>query len=181
MNFGWFCVILSKSEGWFCHHLLSIARENHTYFQQPPKTEISLYLEQKHSLQNQNHPIKSTHQKITHTPQIRLSNLPQKMYAHVSIVGDVIQEVIYFHKDKRLWVILCLSESFKELPQQILHFLWQCATIFGRIVWLYYGVASVSMIDKIIGLFSKRALYKRLYSAKETYNFIGPTNRSHPI
>jgi len=27
----------------------------------------------------------------------------------------------------------------------------------------------------------KKALYKRLYSAKETYNFQEPTNHSHPI
>ena len=33
----------------------------------------------------------------------------------------------------------------------------------------------------MIGLFCKRALQKRLYSAKETYNFKEPTNRSHPI
>jgi len=44
-----------------------------------------------------------------------------------------------------------------------------------------YGVASVSRIDSIIGLFCKRDLYKRLYSAKETCNLIHPTNRSHPI
>jgi len=44
-----------------------------------------------------------------------------------------------------------------------------------------YGVALVSRIDKIIGLFCKRALQKRQYSAKETYNFIDPTHRSHPI
>ena len=44
-----------------------------------------------------------------------------------------------------------------------------------------YGVAFVSRIDKIIGLFCKRALLKRRYSAKETYNFICPTDRSHPI
>jgi len=42
-------------------------------------------------------------------------------------------------------------------------------------------VALVRRIDKIIGLFCKRALQKRQYSAKETYNFIDPTNRSHPI
>jgi len=34
---------------------------------------------------------------------------------------------------------------------------------------------------KIIGLLCKRAQYKRLYSAKETYDFKEPTNRSHPI
>ena len=43
-----------------------------------------------------------------------------------------------------------------------------------------YRVASVSRIDKIIGLFCKRALYKNRYSAKETYNLIDPTDRSHP-
>jgi len=33
----------------------------------------------------------------------------------------------------------------------------------------------------MIGLFCKRTLQKRLYSAKETYNFNEPTNRSQPI
>jgi len=45
----------------------------------------------------------------------------------------------------------------------------------------YYGVATVSRLLKIIGLFCKRALWKRLYAAKEIYNFKEPTNRSHPI
>jgi len=34
---------------------------------------------------------------------------------------------------------------------------------------------------KFICLFCKQAIYKRLYSAKETYNFKVPTHRSHPI
>jgi len=34
-----------------------------------------------------------------------------------------------------------------------------------------YGVATISRLLKIIGLFCKRALWKRLYSAKETYHF----------
>jgi len=43
------------------------------------------------------------------------------------------------------------------------------------------GVATVSRIDKIIGLFC-RILSLLLGSfAKETYNFIDPTNQSHPI
>jgi len=42
-------------------------------------------------------------------------------------------------------------------------------------------VAPVSRIDKIIGLFCKRALSKRRYSAKETYDFIDCTECSHPI
>ena len=39
----------------------------------------------------------------------------------------------------------------------------------------------VSRLLKILRLFCKRALWKRQYSAKETYNFKEPTNRSHPI
>jgi len=44
-----------------------------------------------------------------------------------------------------------------------------------------YGVALVSRLDKIIGLFCKRGLQKSQYSAKDTYSFIDPTDRSHPI
>jgi len=44
-----------------------------------------------------------------------------------------------------------------------------------------YGVALVSRINKIIGLFCKRALQKSQYSAKDAYNFIDPINCSHPI
>ena len=44
-----------------------------------------------------------------------------------------------------------------------------------------YGVATTYRLLKIIGLFCKRALKKRWYSAKETCTFKVPTNRSHPI
>jgi len=44
-----------------------------------------------------------------------------------------------------------------------------------------YRVATISRLLKITGLFCKRALQKRRYSAKETYNYKEPTNRSHPI
>jgi len=44
-----------------------------------------------------------------------------------------------------------------------------------------YGLATISRLLKIAGLFCKRALYKRRYFAKETYNLKEPTNRSHPI
>jgi len=38
------------------------------------------------------------------------------------------------------------------------------------------------MVDaKITGLFCKRALQNRRYSAKETCSFMEPTDRSHPI
>ena len=45
----------------------------------------------------------------------------------------------------------------------------------------YRGVATIRKLLTIICLFCKRALYKRLYSAKETYNFKEPTNYNHPI
>jgi len=44
-----------------------------------------------------------------------------------------------------------------------------------------YRVATISRLLKIIGPCCKRALQKRLHSAKETYNLKGPTDRSHPI
>jgi len=50
-----------------------------------------------------------------------------------------------------------------------------------HIISVCYGVATISRLLKFIGLFCKRALWKRRYSAKETYNFKEPTNRSHPI
>ena len=48
-------------------------------------------------------------------------------------------------------------------------------------IYIRHGVATCSRRMNIIGLFCKRVLWKRLYSAKETYNFKEPTNRSHPI
>jgi len=44
-----------------------------------------------------------------------------------------------------------------------------------------YAVATICRLLQFIGLFCKRALWKRRYFAKETYNFKEPTNRSHPI
>ena len=48
-------------------------------------------------------------------------------------------------------------------------------------IFVPYGVATISRLLKIIGLLCKRALSKRWYSAKDTYNFKEPTHRSHPI
>ena len=42
------------------------------------------------------------------------------------------------------------------------------------------GVATISKLLKIIGLFCKRALSKRRYSTKKTFTFNEPTNHSHP-
>jgi len=45
----------------------------------------------------------------------------------------------------------------------------------------YNGVARVSRIDKIIGLFCRSSSLSWGSFAKETYNLIDPTDRSHPI
>ena len=68
---------------------------------------------------------------------------------------------------------------------------WQeTASFFLSVVWLAYfaclfaacyGVATISRLLKITGLFCKRALQKRPIFCKGTYNFQEPTNRSHPI
>ena len=50
-----------------------------------------------------------------------------------------------------------------------------------KLCLLWYGVATSSILLKVIGLFYKRGLKKRLYSAKDTYNFMEPTTRSHPM
>jgi len=43
------------------------------------------------------------------------------------------------------------------------------------------GVATISRLLKIIGLFGRiSSLFKGSFT-KETYNFKGPTNHSHPI
>ena len=44
-----------------------------------------------------------------------------------------------------------------------------------------YGVGTISWLLEIIGLFYIRALLKRSYLAKETFDFKKPTNLSHPI
>ena len=44
-----------------------------------------------------------------------------------------------------------------------------------------YGVATVSRIDKIIDLFCRIASFLQGSFEKETYDFIDPTNQSHPI
>ena len=46
---------------------------------------------------------------------------------------------------------------------------------------VYYGVATISRLLKIIGFICNRTLQKSLYSATETHDFKEPTTRSQPI
>ena len=67
-----------------------------------------------------------------------------------------------------------LSAAFNHASAASLH-IHMCVCIYVQ------GVASIKRPLKIIGLFCKRALWERLYSAKETYALKELTNRSHPI
>ena len=64
------------------------------------------------------------------------------------------------------------THTFKQVKSQTWNKDW--------LLRFEYGVATISRLLKIIGLFCKRALWKRVYSAKETYNFNELTDRSHP-
>jgi len=46
---------------------------------------------------------------------------------------------------------------------------------------MWYGVATVSRIDKIMGLFCRISSLLQGSFAKENYDLIDPTNPSHPI
>jgi len=46
-----------------------------------------------------------------------------------------------------------------------------CEWVMSLTQMFWCGVATISRLPKNIDLFCKRALWKRLYSAKETYNF----------
>jgi len=56
---------------------------------------------------------------------------------------------------------------------------WEWRRLWFWIIWVWG--ATISRLLKIIGLFCKGALWKRLCSAKETWTFKESTNRSHPI
>ena len=46
---------------------------------------------------------------------------------------------------------------------------------------MQYGMSTIRRLLKMMGFFCKRALWKRLYSAEETYNCEEATHRSPPI
>ena len=56
-------------------------------------------------------------------------------------------------------------------------YVWHDLHVCANCLWGGY----ISRLLRLVGLFCKRALYKRLYSAKETCNLKKSTNRSHPI
>jgi len=71
---------------------------------------------------------------------------------------------------------LCFQGAYESQPPHIR----QIRTIFHQNRPIY-AVATICRLLNIKGLFCKRALEKRRYSAKETYNLKEPTNYRHSI
>jgi len=107
------------------------------------------------------------------------------IYIHRGLPPDALpkqtgQEKKVFFLD--IWNLIYIeSHTYRE---DVLYFMCSIYLFgylkYGCLYWITYGVAMTSRLLKSIGLFCKRTLQKRLYSAKETYNFKEPTNRSHP-
>ena len=125
------------------------------------------------------------------------------VYVYIYILGVFTHVCIYIltHILNRMWVtahekernlldlalkVLCEGTPHTYFQVTFTHYIFAAYAYkyiyitFARHTYLY-GVATISRLLKIIGLFCKRALLKRPHSAKETCNFTEPTNRSHPI
>ena len=115
------------------------------------------------------------------------------VYTHISVIYllyTCIQTctVYYIHVEYSLYYRALLQKR-----HVIRRSLLIVATPYISIIYMYinmhcllytfntYGVATMNRLLKIIGLFCKRAIWKRRYSAKETCNFKEPNNRSQPI
>ena len=80
-----------------------------------------------------------------------------------------------------MWNTWCMCFSCmcqESLRCDISHSFVEC---FMYVLFMCYGVATISRMLKNIGLFCKRDLQKRPIFCKETYIFKHPTHRSHPI
>jgi len=75
-----------------------------------------------------------------------------------------------FRGESSFFYVLSLSTTIKRDQSRAI-----CWTL------LIYGLATVSRIDTIIGLFCRISSVLQVSFAKETYIFIDPTNQSHPI
>ena len=73
----------------------------------------------------------------------------------------------------------CFTNMSSRYHQLV--FLWEPLFLLIRWKFIRGGGSIGCRIDAIIGLFYKRALYKRQYSAKENSNLIDPDDSSHPI
>ena len=114
---------------------------------------------------------------LSHTV-VMLALPPKKIPSHVQFFQSRLLP-LNVHKKRPTYVPKCTRAQTKK----DLHTCTKSLVYFAPVIFAIYtyGVAPISRLLKIIGLFCKRALQNRRYSAKETYDFKEPTNRSHPI
>jgi len=105
----------------------------------------------------------------------------------VSSADTCMYEQIYICLHDVFHIFLCMYTVFYEFIYMNTFFgsslgisVFYTASPNGIGVICRYRVATISRLLKIIGLFCKRALWKRRYSAKQTYNIEDPSKRSHP-
>jgi len=87
---------------------------------------------------------------------------------------------LYIHIHPCLYLYTQVSWQWQE--EKMVH----CSELLLQTLHVYiytytHGVATISRLLKIIGLFCKRALQKRPIFSKDTCNFKEPTNRSRPM
>ena len=113
--------------------------------------------------------------------------------SHISFHLRVQSRKLYPRADHMSNKTYYMSKETYQMSKETYHVLKEtyprCSRVDQHVIYVSsatpfktrYGVATISRLLKLIGLFRKRALSNRLYSAQETLNFKEPTNRSHPI
>jgi len=119
-------------------------------------------------------PKKESHSWTSHVTHVSTGAAGYPCTAPRVIVGNGDQAV-------QVCVNTCVIQFVFVFAIWICMWLDSCVWQIGALCYCGYWVATISRLLKIIGFFFKRALQKRRYSAKETYDFEEPTNRSHPI
>jgi len=94
------------------------------------------------------------------------------LYVETNHINDIANKPCVFGKEP------CV---FGKKPCVLGNSLYVFHRMFKTSLYIKYEVASISSLLKSIGLFCKRALEKRLYSAKQTYHFKETTTCIHPI
>ena len=106
----------------------------------------------------------------------------QRVMSHVSTIDDM----------TLIWRVVMIPRSYHNndsITTIVDRLSSAISTIIGHCSGIdYHRPYRLSSVDSRYGdrhvktgLFCKRALQKRQYSAKETYNFKAPTHRGHPI
>jgi len=111
-----------------------------------------------------------------------LSNPVMKNVIRKLLSNSVIQNVIQFRHE----ILFSNPKYTKDVPKKVeracaRECICNCVCECACVCVCASEVATISKLLRIIGLFCKKALLKRLYSAEETYTFKEPTLRSQSI